>query len=156
VDAEVLHPTGQHLDHAALDTLADAGWPVVRTLPGQMELFDARLHDADGGDVVQLSYSDGLSTLSLFVQNGELPGGLSGRTRTMGGSPVLVSHDVLERVVWSGGGHTWTLVSDAPESVVDQAVVALPHATPRPHHDGLVPRVWRGMSRVGSWLNPFE
>lgn len=156
VEAGAVHPDGQHLDDAALDSLAEAGWPVVRTLPAQMELFDARLHDTDGGDVVQLSYSDGLSTLSLFVQKGALPGGLPGRTRTMGGGQVLVSHDVLERVVWSGGGRTWTLVSDAPESVVDAAVAALPHARARPDDDGLVPRLWRGMSRVGSWLNPFE
>jgi negative regulator of sigma E activity len=155
-EGKLVGPTGQHLDEVALARMSEDGWPVVRELPGRMELFESRLHDADGGDVLQLSYSDGLSTLSLFVQKGELPADTEGSVQSMGGATVRVWQSDLERVVWSGDGRTWTLVSDAPESVVGAAVGALPHAPARDEADGLAPRIWRGMSRVGSWLNPFE
>jgi negative regulator of sigma E activity len=155
-EATVVRPTGQHLDDEALRQMSEDGWPVARALPERMDLFEARLHDTHGGDVLQMSYSDGLSTLSLFVQNGELPADTEGSVRSVGGAMVLVSQDELEQVVWSGGGRTWTLVSDAPESVVEAAVAALPHAPAPQQDDGLGSRVWRGMSRVGSWLNPFE
>lgn len=156
VTAAPLVPTGEHLDDDALGALERAGWPVVRRLPSGFELFEARLHDASGGEVLQLSYSDGLSTLSLFVQEGDLPEDTAGSPRTMGAATVWVSRRTPEQVVWSGDDRTWTLVSDAPESAVEEAVMVLPHL-PRPDRDEGVPaKVWRGMSRAGSWLNPFD
>lgn len=155
---DVLRATGRHLDDAQLQALQAQGWPVSTALPSGLELFEARLHDGDSGDVLQLSYSDGLSTLSLFVQKGELPAGsgVQGSARPMAGSTVWVSPGAAEQVVWSGGGRTWTLVSDAPQTTIVQAVTALPHTRTLRVEDGLASRTWRGMSRVGSWLNPFE
>ncbi|MCW2600493.1 MAG: putative sigma regulatory protein MucB/RseB [Frankiales bacterium] len=150
---EAVRPTGQRLDEEQLTLMEAAGWPVVRTLPSGLELFEARLHDEQ---VLQLSYSDGLSTLSLFVQKGELPDHVPGVARSMGGGTVRISSGSTERVVWSGDGRTWTLVSDAPESMVQDAVLVLPHAPAAVTDDGVLSRAWRGMSRVGSWLNPFE
>ena len=152
--AGVMHATGQHLDDPELQVLVAQGWPVSRELPSGMELFEARMHDGALGDVLQLSYSDGLSTLSLFVQKGELPSSTSGTPQSVGGQ-VWVSPGTTERVVWSGGGRTWTLVSDAPDATVRSAVLALPHG-PAHQDDGMLARTWRGMSRVGAWLNPFE
>ncbi|MGB8650316.1 MAG: sigma-E factor regulatory protein RseB domain-containing protein [Mycobacteriales bacterium] len=146
----VVHPTGEHLDGPALDALSDQGWPLPRLLPAGLELFEARMHEGGSGEVLQLSYSDGLSTLSLFVQPGVLPSGLSA------GQPPGDRQGSPERVVWSGAGRTWTLVSDAPQEVVDAAVAALPHEQPPAAHDGVLARAWRGMSRVGAWLNPFD
>jgi hypothetical protein len=74
----------------------------------------------------------------------------------MAGSTVWVSPGAAEQVVWSGGGRTWTLVSDAPQATIVRAVTALPHTQAGAVDDGLASRTWRGMSRVGSWLNPFE
>jgi sigma-E factor negative regulatory protein RseB len=153
---EVLRPTGQRLDDSELVALEASGWPVVRILPSGLELFEARMHDGEGGDVLQLSYSDGLSTLSLFVQKGELPADTTGTIRSIGGGAVRVSPGTTERVVWSGNGRTWTLVSDAPESTVEGAVLVLPHAPAPVAGDGVLERAWRGMSRVGAWLNPFD
>jgi negative regulator of sigma E activity len=155
----VLRPSGRHLDSSQLQVLQTQGWPVASTLPSGLELFEARLHDGDSGDVLQLSYSDGLSTLSLFIQHGELPvstGQRAGTPRPMAGSTVWVSPGAAEQVVWSGAGRTWTLVSDAPQTTIVQAVSALPHTQAAVVDDGLAQRAWRGMSRVGSWLNPFE
>ena len=153
---EVVRATGRRLDAAALAALEAEGWPVIHTLPSGLQLFDARRHDGDGGDVLQLSYSDGLSTLSLFVQKGELPDQVTGSARPMAGGTVWVSPGATERVVWSGDGRTWTLVSDAPDSTVADAVLVLPHAPAAAAADGVLHRAWRGLSRVGAWLNPFD
>lgn len=139
------------LDETTLHELDARGWPVQRALPGGLDLFDARF---DGG-VLQLSYSDGLSTLSLFVQDGQLTQEPAGTPRPLGDDTVWVDAGTPERVVWSGDGRTWTLVSDAPGEVVDAALHALPH-TPRRSADGPAARVWRGLAVVGSWLNPFD
>ena len=157
VTGQVLQPSGKRLDEQALAALRRDGWPISGTLPSGLELFEARLHDEDTDtEVLQLSYSDGLSTLSLFVQPGELPEDLSGSARSMAGGTVWVSSGTTERLVWSGGGRTWTLVSDAPDDTVEGAVLTLPHSGAAVVDEGVLERTWRGMSRVGSWLNPFH
>lgn len=145
-------PLGERLDAAGLAAVEATGVPVVRTLPGQLDLYDARRLP---GDVLQLAYSDGLSTLSLFVQQGTMPSTASGVVRTVGGGQVWQAPGEPERVVWAADGRTWTLVSDAAPSLVEQVLLVLPHTPRRVGEDGVAPRVWRGMSRVGSWLNPF-
>jgi sigma-E factor negative regulatory protein RseB len=145
--------TGTLLDDRDIRDLIDDGWPIVDHLPSGLELFTALQH-SDG--VVQLSYSDGLSTLSLFVQEGALPAGTGGTLREVGGALVHLTSSNPEQLVWSGGGRTWTLVSDAPDAAIEQAVLVLPHADPPASHEGMGDKVWRGMSRVGSWLNPFD
>jgi sigma-E factor negative regulatory protein RseB len=51
-----------------LERLRRRGWPVAERLPGGFRLLEAR----GTSPVLQLAYTDGLSTLSVFVQ----PGGL--------------------------------------------------------------------------------
>ncbi|MCU1586918.1 MAG: putative sigma regulatory protein MucB/RseB [Frankiales bacterium] len=141
-----------HLDEPWLRSMQAQGWPVLRELPGGLDLFDARMQQ----DVLQLSYSDGLSTVSGFVQPGELDGEPAGTARPVdGGGTVWVSGGSPERLVWSAGGRTWTLISDASESTVTAALQALPH-TPDSSGDSPTARIWRGMAVVGGWLNPFE
>lgn len=152
----VVRPTGERLTPAALAALERAGWPVTSQLPSGMDLFEARLHEGLAGDVLQLSYSDGLSTLSLFVQKGDLPQGTPGAPQPVAGGTVWVSSGSTERMVWAGDGRTWTMVSDAPDATVRDAVDVLPHDEASVAGDGLLARAWRGMSRVGSWLNPFD
>jgi hypothetical protein len=145
-----------HLDETWLRSIEAAGWPVQRQLSAGLELFDARMHDAAAHqEVLQLSYSDGLSTVSLFVQPGEMSSEPSGTARPLdGGGTVWVTGGSPERMVWSADGHTWTLLSDAPESSVLAALQVLPH-TPTAIDDSAPSRVWRGMAVVGGWLNPF-
>ena len=145
-------PEGRKLTETELAELEADGWPVVHQLPSGLELFESRLHEG----VLQLSYSDGLSSLSLFVQKGEMGHDPEGIAHRVGGGTVWVTGVTPERVVWSGDGHTWTLVSDAPVDTVSQALLVLPHASAAPPSDGVAHRVWRGMSRVGGWLNPFS
>ena len=84
-----------------------------------------------------------------------MPPRTAGVLRTVGGGRVWQAAGEPERVVWAADGLTWTLVSDAAPSLVEQVLLVLPHSDVRVSEDGVAPRVWRGMSRVGSWLNPF-
>jgi sigma-E factor negative regulatory protein RseB len=153
VAAPTLSPRGEHLDTAALAELESEGWPVIRVLPGDLDLYDARWL-SDG--VLQLAYSDGLSTLSLFVQNGQRSPTEAGTVRRVGRGTVWQAPGDPERVVWAAEGRTWTLVSDAEPAVVDEVLETLPHEPAQVSADGVAPRVWRGMARVGAWMNPFH
>ena len=145
-------PGSERLDEAALLRFEAEGWPVARALPGNLELYDARWL-TDG--VLQLAYSDGLSTLSLFLQRGGMPPNQAGVVRRVGGGTVWQSPGEPERVVWAADGLTWTLVADVAPALVDEVLGVLPHTQGHVAQDGVAPRVWRGMSRVGAWLNPF-
>ena len=147
-----LVPDGQRLEPADLDGLRARGWSVPTELPGRLGLYEARLH----GPVLQLAYSDGLSALSVFVQRGTQAGRLPGFTRERQGRvSVWAQHANPERVVWSGAGRTWTILSDASAGTVRRVVLALPHEPAQPP-DGLPHRLRRGLSRIGAWLNPFH
>lgn len=144
------------LDRAEVARLQAAGWQIPGELSGDLELFDARLRVHQGQQVLHLSYSDGLSTLSLFAQHGRLGSApLPGFARQqMAGSTVWVRAASPERVVWGGGGRVFTLLSDASPEAVRSAVRSLPHD--RPPRTGLLARLERGLKRLGSWLNPFD
>ena len=137
---------------AAVDRLRAQGWLVPEALPEGFRLFETR----HSGEVLHLAYTDGLSTLSLFAQSGKLGRGpMQGfRAEQVDGRPVWVRHAAPARVVWSGGGRVWTLVSDAPEGAVLAAVAALPRD--EAPDDGLRARLGRGISRLGQLLNPFD
>lgn len=145
--------TGDPVEPGSLEP----GWP--RELPGPFALVDVRARDVrEAGrdaEVLQLVYSDGLSTTSVFAQRGSLSGPPAEgfREERVGGSTVWVRGSSPERVVWSAEGRTFTVLSDAPAEAVREAVLALPHE--RPGRDGLLRRAVRGAARVGGWVNPF-
>ena len=94
--------------------------------------------------------------LSLAAQPGQL--GNEARAgfveHRVGRSPIWVAETSPQRVVWSGEGHVFTLLSDAPAEAVTAVVTALPHDPPP--SSGFFARIGRGLSRLGSWLNPFD
>jgi sigma-E factor negative regulatory protein RseB len=142
------------LDTAALARMRRRGWECPASLPGPLTLVDAR-RGGSSGDIVHLSYSDGIANVSVFEQRGRLDEeGLEGHTRAVeGGHQVWVRGSVPQRVVWSSGPTVYTVVADAPERTVDQVVAALPH---RPAAGGdTLGRLGRGLDRVASWFNPF-
>jgi sigma-E factor negative regulatory protein RseB len=142
------------MDSAALARLCVHGWHCPSALPGPLALVDARRGGAGDEDIVHLSYSDGIATVSLFEQRGRLDEkALAGDQRaTEGGAAVYVRGQVPRRVVWSSGGVVYTVVADAPERTVDDVVAALPHTGAG---DGTLGRLGRGLDRVASWFNPF-
>jgi sigma-E factor negative regulatory protein RseB len=145
----------QTLGPTELSDLRRRDWCVRASLPDGLVLYDARMGRANAAQVLQLGYSDGLSTVSVFEQRGRLNAGrLHGWQQTRaGGMPVWQQGVFPQRVVWSAGGLVYTVLADAPASEVTDAVSALPHHSRSP---GVWQRVWHGLRRIGSWLDPFH
>jgi sigma-E factor negative regulatory protein RseB len=148
-------PSGLVLEPGALAELGRSGWVLPTSMPAGMSLFDLRMSEAGTAPVLHLSYTDGLSHLSVFEQRGRLDrSGMSGWRRTsIAGHMVWEQPGYPRRVVWGGAGVVYTLVADCSSVVLDGVVNSLPHER---RHRGFWSRLWRGLGRVGSWINPFE
>ena len=140
---------------ARVAELRDDGWPVPRMLAGNMALAGVTRTATKSGPVLDASYSDGLSVVSLFIQRGELSGTLPGwHLARLHGLPVYAteSGDVDEQgLAWSADGFVYTVIADAPPGSVEQVIIQLPHD----RDIGLWERVRRGIKRMGSWFDPF-
>lgn len=136
-------------------TALDAqGWPLPGDTVSGLSLFQSTTAATESGKVVELSYSDGLSVVSVFVQRGVLPRSLPGwrHFRASDGSVVYAIDPDDRSLVWSSGGFVYTMISDAPPAMVDQVVVSLPHHSSLDFWD----RMGRGFHRLASWANPFR
>jgi sigma-E factor negative regulatory protein RseB len=146
-------PWSGTLTAAGRAALRAKGWPLPRAMTGGLALFKATETATKSGKVVELSYSDGLSVISVFLQRGELPRSLPGWRRiTARGSAVYAIDPDDRSLAWSSRGFVYTVISDAPTSIVDQAVMRLPHDNP----PGFWERMDRGLRRIASWANPFS
>jgi sigma-E factor negative regulatory protein RseB len=149
--ADVLPWAGQ-LTADGLAALQSNGWPVHSALAGGLTLFAATETVTASGKVAELSYSDGLSIISVFLQRGELPRSMPGwRQIEPGGSDVYAVDSDDRSLAWSAGGFVYTVISDAPAATVSRAVVGLPHDS----SPGFWERIGRGFRRMASWFNPF-
>jgi sigma-E factor negative regulatory protein RseB len=136
-----------------LSMLRRQGWPVPSRLAGNMALVGVSQAMPTSGQVLDASYSDGLSVVSVFMQRGELAGKLPGWSRTVvNGTAVYSSEPDQRSLAWSADGVVYTVISDAPQGTVDEVVGQLPHD----RGGGVWQRVGRGLRRMGSWLNPFK
>lgn len=147
-------PWRQRVPAAELETLRGRGWTLPRVLPGGLSLVDARRGVPAGRSVVHLTYSDGLSVVSVFVQRGTLAAREAGgwqETELAGCCLVYRQRSIPRRVMWAGDGYVYTVVADAPPDVVERLVRALPHAE---RDRGIWSRMTRGFTRLGAWLNP--
>lgn len=146
--------TAERLPLAAADRLRADGWTVPAAFQPGLTLSGVGTSVGESGAVVHLSYSDGLSAVSLFEQRGHLNvRSLSGlRKVEIDGTPVYVAQGIPYRATWSADGVVYTIVADAPEEVVHAAIVALPRER---RDDDVLSRVGRGMTRIASWFNPF-
>jgi sigma-E factor negative regulatory protein RseB len=147
------HTWTGRLGHAQLLALRAKGWPLPGQLPGNLVLFAANERSTSSGEVVDLSYSDGLSVVSVFVQRGELPRAMPGwRQETLLGHTVYATDPGGRSLVWSADGFVYTVIADAPATTVDQVVASLPHLA----QQGFWGRIARGLRRLASWANPFR
>lgn len=146
-------PWTARLDEATLTALRAKGWPLPAQLPGNLALFAATETSARSGRVIDLSYSDGLAVISVFVQRGQLGKPMPGWRQIGMRGQTVYSVDPDERsFAWSSGGFVYTVVADAPVEVVGQVVAAMPNPT-RP---GFWERMAIGFRRLASWLNPLH
>lgn len=127
---------------------AARGWKLPSTLSG-LPLHAAAWSDTRSGQVVDLEYSDGLYTASLFVEPGTLGTSLAGwqRVRLAGQQAFVSGHSVT----WAGPGLVYTMIADAPASTVEQAMGTLPVSEP----PGLLGRLGRGLERLTRLADPF-
>jgi len=149
--------TAKWLTPAALAEVRAEGCTCPLELPGGLELYHARTLQDTSAQVLHLSYSDGLSSVSLFQQPGRVDGGelVGFRPVTIDGATVYVEDGIPQRVLWSAAGTVYTVLADAPSDTVLEVVASMPHDPPR-DESGMVDRLGRGLARVGSWLNPFS
>jgi sigma-E factor negative regulatory protein RseB len=134
-------------------SLRSSGWPLPRLLPGSLVLVAASQLPSAQGTVVELTYSDGLSVISLFLQRGDLPDQLSNwHPATVGGRALYVSDADARILAWSAQGYVYSMIADAPHATVASTVAGLPRDRP----DGLFDRIGRGLRRLVSWASPFH
>jgi hypothetical protein len=140
---------GNVITEAAMVELDSSGWPCHQTLAGDLQRVSAQFTGAD--DAISLSYSDGLSRLNLFEQNGVLdPSALDGfQSQTMAGSQVWVREGSPTIVTWDDDGTVFTIVSDAGRERIAQAVGDLPTGA---YHRDLGDRVGDGLNRMSAWI----
>jgi sigma-E factor negative regulatory protein RseB len=149
----VARPWPGQLTAARRAALRAAGWPLPRAVAGGLSLFAATQTATPSGRVVELSYSDGLSVVSVFVQRGDLPARLPGwRPIADRGHEVYAMDPGDQSVAWSAGGYVVTVISDGPASTAARAVTGLPPARP----PGFWSRMGRGFRRLLSWANPLR
>ncbi|MGH8822889.1 MAG: sigma-E factor regulatory protein RseB domain-containing protein [Jiangellaceae bacterium] len=144
--------TTTSLRRADLVRMRDDGWSCPDQLDGGLALYEARWV----GDAVQLSYSDGVVTVSVFEQEGRLdPRRLHGyAAREVDGGVVYSSPGPPATFTWSAGDWVVTVVADAPAETLDAVLAALPPE--EPDDRGLLARIGKGAVRIASWLNPFD
>lgn len=136
----------------AVAGLRARGWQVPTTLAGNLVLFALTKTSSRSGEIVDASYSDGLSVVSIFIQRGQLTASMAGwRKAAIEGQTVLSGQADNRTLIWSAGGFVYTVIADAPAQTVSQVVAELPHD----QAPGFWQRVGRGLKRIGSWLNPF-
>lgn len=130
------------------------GWTVPRALGGMLTLYDVRTTEHGGSEALHLSYSDGISAVSVFEQRGHLDESHLGgwHHARVGGRTVYIRDTVPRQLMWAGPETVFTVVADAPDTAVDDAVRALPGEQARP---GFWSRLARGFGRIVSWCNPF-
>lgn len=130
------------------------GWHVPDRLASGLELYEGRMTGSGDEQVLQLTYSDGVSAVSVFQQKGRLAeDGVEGwREEEVAGHDVHVQGAFPQRVVWSGDGYVFTVVAECPAQTLADLVGSLPHGNPGP---SIGSRLGNGVARVGSWLNPF-
>ena len=110
--------------------LETAGWTCPADLAG-LSLTRLRSNSTVDPTGVQLGYTDGLVTVSVFEQRGRLAAAPEGASW----DPALkayIWHGASEAATWQSGDTVFTVVTDGSEALLGSAVDALPHADSRP------------------------
>ncbi len=102
------------------------GWSCPADIGG-LSLMRLRSDSSDDPSALQLAYTDGLATVSVFEQRGRLVKAPEGSTWSseLG---AYVWHGASEAATWQSGANVYTVVTDGSESLLASAVEVLPHA----------------------------
>ena len=141
-------PASATISDTKLNDLNHNGWPCKGKLAGDLERTSGSWAD----DAVALSYSNGTAKLNLFEQTGVLDhSGLRGfKSSRVGTSDVWVRDGSPMLVTWDYDGVVYTIVTDADQGRVVQAVSELPWG---PQTDSPVDRVGDGLTKMTAWMS---
>ena len=128
--------------------LNEQGWACHGSLAGDLERTQAALTRAD--DAIALTYTNGTTRMKVYEQAGRLdPAALEGFERQVWGSAVVWQRVGQPTVVtWDRDGIVYTIVTDADERRIQQAVAQLPTSDSTDHP---AQRFGRGLDRMTSW-----
>ncbi len=145
----------QRVEARGRDALRSAGWVVPERLPGSYHAEGTYAVSGAEGQPLQLVFTDGLYTVSIFQQRGRLDEASlpEGGQRVDSGAGAVWSWPgaVPSRTVWEADGTTFALVGDAPPGELEAIAAALP----APAGPGVGERVRTGLSRLWAWVTPF-
>jgi len=131
--------------------LDDDGYACPTSLSETFEMTTLnRLHSQ--GDVIHATYSDGLSSVSLFEQRGQLEADSLDGFRRVGidGAHVAVREGLPTVAIWESEGTVYTMVTDSPMSASVALIAELPHRPPV--HEDPSNRLVRGFETLGTSL----
>ena len=141
--SEIVSPT-------ELTALRADGWPCPVALAAGYVMLDARRRTVSGRSTLHLTYGDGLSAISVFLQRGELDAtGLTGLTsRKWGDTNVYVRDGWPEVMIWQGGPTVITAVGDAEPADFRTILSALP----RQSNHGTLGSLQQRMGSALAWF----
>jgi sigma-E factor negative regulatory protein RseB len=150
-------PTATPVATTSAAVLHDDGWVCPNTLARRFALTRLEHLDTEG-DVMRASYSDGLSSVSIFQQRGSLdPAGLTGFSRTPAATGALfVRYGVPTVAVSQSGDTVYALVTDAPPTVAEEVIAGLPHDDATAADAQVGDRLATGLGRLGAVVNPYD
>lgn len=148
-------PTIESTEPTPLPSPASWNGIDIAELPGRFRLIGVTRHDKASMPAMTMVFSDGLYQLSVSPIAGALDGGhLQGAVLEGWGDLHLYRWPGAEpqRLVWSGDGHTFTAITDAPLDAVLPALGSFPNDPAA----GTMSRMRRGLERVVDTLWPFD
>jgi sigma-E factor negative regulatory protein RseB len=133
-------------------SLESTGWDCPHQA-GTMQLVGTEV--LSGTHALHMTYSDGLSRMSVFEQHGSLdPDSVRGlESLRLAGHLVHIREGMPTYAVWEQDGLVLTAVTDGPLDTVASVVAGQP-----PQVDaglGFWDRVASGVARLGDWANPL-
>lgn len=144
-------PATHGVDLGEREGLLEAGWDCPDEA-GAMRLL--RIETMGRPGALHLTYSDGLSRMSVFEQRGSLADrSLRGfETMLLGGRLVHAREGMPTYVVWEDDGLVFTAVTDGP---LDSVGAVVRNAPAWETERGFWARVGSGMARLGGWVTPL-
>ncbi len=143
---------------AGVAQLRQRGWRFPDDV-ADLPLSDARTMTAGGAGgsaVLHLTYTDGLSTLSVYQQHGHLDhDALAGYgVERVAGHDITVQPGLVTRAVWDAGDTVLTVVAERPDEQLPAVVAALPPAPAAAR--GWMSTASRRVLSAARWLTPLR
>jgi hypothetical protein len=117
--------TSTSLTLSSAAELKASGWSCVRELAG-LSLVRIRSDHANNPDIVHLVYSDGLNSVSVFQQRGQLSAAPKG-SQWDAGLGAHVRRGASSVATWQSAEMVLTVVTDGSPVLLAEAVESLPH-----------------------------